>query len=101
MNRAKLLTNRDKLMNAPSEKVAEATVLIFDRIQGLPKYLQLLALACAFLLVAETSGIPAQDAFTASKNLMVDPSTKTGLGLRFQAMKHHLATEVLSGREYR
>lgn len=94
--RHRLLINRDRLMNAPRAQVASATVNIFDRIQGLPKEIQLLALACAFILTADASGIPAQDAFTASKNLMVDPNTQTGLGREFQAMRHHLRTELFA-----
>lgn len=96
--RARLLVDRDKLTNASRQSVAEGTVSIFDRIQGWPKEAQLLALACAFILTADASGLPAQEAFTAAKNLMADDLTSTGLAPQFQAMKYHLTTEVLDGR---
>lgn len=96
LNKKKLLVDRDRLMNANKAEVARDTVTVFDRIQHLPKHRQLLALAAAFLLTADASGIPAQDAFTATKNLMKDPLTSTGLSPQFQAMKFHLRTEVLA-----
>lgn len=95
MNLSKLLVDRDRLMNADSRQVARATVSIFDRIQGMPKAVQLLGLACAFILTASVSGINAQDAFTASKNLMADPLGEQGLSRDFAAMRFHLDTDVV------
>jgi hypothetical protein len=74
--------------------VADGCVRIFDRIQGWPKEYQILSLASAFLLACTAAGIPAQDAFTATKNLMADPLTQSGLAPQFQAMQYHLNTEV-------
>lgn len=75
--------------------MARLCVLLFDRIQqhGDPEE-QLLALAAAFLLMADVAGIPAQDAFVAVKNLMSDPLKAEGLTLQFSAMKYHLETEL-------
>lgn len=98
-DRTRLLVDRDRLMNASRNKVADTCVHIFDRIQGLPKELQVLGLAAAFLLTADASRIPAQDAFTAVKNLMANPLTASGLDLQFQAMKFHLETELLETKE--
>jgi hypothetical protein len=81
-------------MNARKDWVADGCVKIFDRIQGWPKEYQILSLAAAFLLTCMSARIPAQDAFTAVKNLMADPLTQTGMGLQFQGMKFHLDTEV-------
>lgn len=81
-------------MNAPRSEVARACVLLFDRIQALPKEHQLLALAGAFVLMASAFKFPAQEAFTAVKNLMADPNTSTGLGIQFDAMKWHLEDEL-------
>lgn len=81
-------------MNAPRSEVARACVLLFDRIQELPNEHQILAFAGAFVLMSEAYGLNAQEAFTAVKNLMADPSTSTGLGLQFDAMKWHLETEL-------
>jgi hypothetical protein len=94
--RNRLLVDRDKLNHASKSNVASRCVDIFDRIQGWPKELQLLSLAAAFLLSADASGYPAQDAFTAVKNLMADPMTSSGLAPQFQAMRYHLNTEVLA-----
>lgn len=82
-------------MNADRTEVASNCVSIFDRIQDIGKEAQVLALAAAFLLLCTAKRIPAQDAFTAVKNLMTDPTTSSGLGPQFQAMKYHLETEVL------
>lgn len=95
----RLLVNRDALMNAPRQKVADACVAIFDRLQGLPKEMQILALAAAFLLSTDASRIPAQEAFTATKNLMFCERTSSKLDLQFQAMKFHLDTELLTDEE--
>lgn len=95
MTKARLLVNRDKIMFASKTDVANACVSIFDRIQEWSREKQLLALAASFVLLADASGIPAQDVFTTSKNLMADPMTSTGLAPQFQAMKFHLNTEVL------
>jgi hypothetical protein len=53
-----------------------------------------LALASAFLLACTVAGVPAQDAFTASKNLMYDPMTQTGLAPQFQGIQRYLEEEV-------
>jgi len=82
--------------HANKKQVAVNCVRVFDRIQGWPKEQQLLALSCAFLLLSDASGQPAQDTFTVSKNLMADKLTSSGLGLQFQAMRYHLETEVLT-----
>lgn len=94
-NRKKLLVDRDALMNASRSKVADACVAVFDRLQGLPKETQILALAAAFLLSTDASRIPAQEAFTATKNLMFCERTASKLDLQFQAMKFHLNTDLL------
>lgn len=96
MHNRRLVVDRDRLNSANRKQVANDTVRIFDRIQGWKKEAQLLALASAFVLLAETCKVPAQDVFTASKNLMADPLTASGLAPQFQAMKFHLNTEVLT-----
>jgi hypothetical protein len=75
--------------------VARLCVMLFNAIQNHPrKEEQLLALAAAFLLMAEAAGIPAQDAFTAVKNLMADPLHSDRIEHRFAAMRYHLETEL-------
>lgn len=94
--RKKTLVNRDALMSAPKKTVADLCVLIFDRIQSRDKEHQLLALAAAFTLLCSACKIEPQDVYAASKNLMADPLTSTGLAPQFQAMRFHLNTEVLA-----
>lgn len=96
-NRARILTSRDRLNNADRGRVARLMVSLFDRVSLHPlKEEQLLALAGAFVLLADAAKIPAQDVFTAVKNLMTDRTKSEGLVLQFSAMKYHLETEVLA-----
>lgn len=92
----RLLVDRDRLNMAPQGVVANLTATIFDRIQDKPKEHQLLAMACAFILMAETCRFPAQDAFAAASNLMKDPLTATGRHVTFDGLRYHLETETLT-----
>lgn len=96
MDNKRILIDRDRLNMADKRQVAKGCVRVFDRVQEMPKHIQLLSLAAAFILTANASGIPAQDAFTATKNLMYDPLTRSGIAPEFQAMDFHLKTEVLA-----
>lgn len=89
------LVDRDALNGAPKKLVADLCVHVFDRLQDRKKEHQLLGLAAAFALLCDACRIPPQDVFTATKNLMADPMTSTGLAPQFQAMRFHLNTEVL------
>lgn len=92
-----LLVNRDALVNANRSRVAHLCVLLFDRVQSEPrKEEQLLALAAAFLLMAEAMGLDAQDAFVAVKNMMADPMRASGVFHQFDAIKYHLKQELLA-----
>lgn len=89
------LVSRDRLTNANRKRVAGLVVNLFDRIQSHPiKEEQLLALAGAFVLMADAFRFSAQDAFTAVKNLMTQPDKEDGLVHQFAAMKYHLQTEL-------
>lgn len=82
--------------NANRLRVARLVVGIFDRIQDHPiKEEQLLAMAGAFVLMADAMDIPAQDAFTAVKNLMTEPNKEDGLVHQFAGMAYHLKTELM------
>lgn len=96
MTKARKTFNRDAMNLADQKKVASLASKVVDFIQDWRPEDQLLALACSFLLVAEASRIPAQDVFTASKNLMQAPmQTQTGLCPEFQAIQYYLKQEVL------
>lgn len=96
MAKAKTLIDRDALMCAPKKIVGDLCVHIFDRIQGRKKEHQLLALAAAFALLTDATRIEPQEVYSASKALMADPMTSSGLAPQFQAMRFHLNTEVLA-----
>lgn len=94
----KTLIDRDRLVNADRTMVARLCVLLFSAVQTHENYEeQILALAAAFLLMADVAGIPAQEAFTAVTNLMSDPLHADGIEHRFAAMKYHLQTELMAG----
>lgn len=96
-DRRRSLVSRDRLNNADRSRVSALMVNLFDRIQGHPvKEEQLLALAGAFVLMAEACRLSAQDVFTAVKNLMTDPTKAEGRVLQFSAMQYHLETELLA-----
>lgn len=97
MTKARVLLDRDRMNGADKKGVASLTASVFDRIQDSPPANQLLALAASFLLLCTASGISAQDAFAATKNLMYDPLTRTGIAPEFQAMQFYLKEDVLSG----
>lgn len=93
----KTLVNRDRLNSADKSKVGTAMVSLFDRLQSLPKEVQVLALAGAFALMTEVSKVTAPEAMTAVSNLMYDPLTSTGRAPQFNAMRFHLDTELKEG----
>lgn len=84
------IIDRDKLNMASKDEVAKATVRLFDRIQSLPKEIQLLALAAAFVLMSETYQFPTNDTYSAVKRLMRDKFHSERVDHRFAAMKFHL-----------
>lgn len=93
--KTKTLIDRDRLVNADRLAVARLCVKLFSSVQSHETYEeQLLALAAAFLLMAEVTDIPAQDAFVAVKNLMFDRIHADGMDHRFAAMKYHLENEL-------
>lgn len=85
---------RDQLNNAPSEEVARVSYALIDRLQHEYEQpgVQVAAAAAFFLLVAERFGVPAQDAFTATKNLMNDRDNR--LKHEFQAARAFLREEI-------
>lgn len=74
--------------------MGDATVKLFATIQKLPREIQLLALAAAFILQSEALGFDTNDAYAAVTNLMKDPLTRSGRGSQFDAMKWHISEEL-------
>lgn len=89
-----LKIDRDKLNAASQKRVGAETVKIFATLQKLPREVQLLSLAAGFVLMSEVLHFGVTDTMGAVINLMKDPTTASGRGLQFDAMKFHLATEL-------
>lgn len=63
--------DRDKLNNADPVIVARAAISVIDALQlRYQPHEQVMGAVAMFLTIAERTGIPAQDLFTATKNLM-------------------------------
>lgn len=92
--RRKSFIDRDKLMAADQKAVGSAMVKLFAAVQNLPKEVQLLALASAFVLESEVLRFFTSDTYAAVVNLMKDEKTSSRRGLQFDAMKFHLETEL-------
>ncbi len=95
MSRFATLFNRDRMNMANRAAVASTAVNALDRIQQQPKENQVLGLACAFLLLCASLKTPAQDVFTAAKNLMYDPIHASRMDHRFAAIQQYLDEDVL------
>jgi hypothetical protein len=63
--------NRDLFNNANPRRVANATMSALDSLQNYQPHEQMLAAAALFVMLADHWRIPAQDAFTVVKNLMI------------------------------
>jgi hypothetical protein len=83
----------DTLVNARSSVVSQASMNIIDRLQTDHAHPgEQVAAACAvFLITCEEFGIPAQEVFTATKNLMNGPSGKRPV---FKAVSDYFRHEV-------
>lgn len=84
--------NRDLFNNADPRRVAQATMSVIDATQrGFQPHEQMHAMAAAFLMLAEHWSVPAQDLFTATKNLMNDQEGKRP---EFSAVAEYMRNEL-------
>lgn len=81
----------DKINNADPQRVADASFAVIDRLQNYQPHEQVMALASAFVLLTEQHKLPAQDAFTTTKNLM---NEKSVLRPEFAAVRDYMKYEV-------
>ena len=82
--------NRDLLNNADAETVARAGIDILDRMQNHPQHIQPLALAAAFITLADHLRVPAQDLFTVTTNMMTEEENIA----EFKAVKDYIKYEI-------
>lgn len=84
---------RDLMGNVPLKEAATATMSIADAIQHSPlKGARLMGLTCAFLIAAESAGLPVPDLMGMARNCMND-----GEGRRpeFRAVDDFINNEIL------
>lgn len=84
--------NRDLYNNAPAKDAARVAIDVIDRLQNYQPHLQMHGLLIAFLAVADHWGMPIQEAFTATKNMLADPID--GDRPEFRAVKRYVAEEL-------
>lgn len=86
-----LRLNRDTMNMAAPVLVANASMTVLDRLQDFPAEIQIMGAAAVFLELAEHIGIPAQEAFSATKNLI---NGDDGKRAEFRAITAYLQGEL-------
>jgi hypothetical protein len=84
--------NRDLINSAEPRRVAQAGMTVVDQLQVFQPHEQLMGVCALFLILAEHWRIPAQDVFTATKNLM---NSEDGMHPTFRAMREYVSKELL------
>ena len=92
------LVDRDAITHVPRKELRPAVVSIFDRIQGFPKAVQMVAIAAAFSLMCAAARLRPADVGEVADRIMKDNLTASGMDPQFEAMKYHLETELLGVR---
>ncbi|WP_139812523.1 hypothetical protein [Ensifer aridi] len=83
--------NRDVMNMAAPVTVARASMTVLDRLQDFKPEIQIMGAAAVFLELAEHLGIPAQEAFSATKNLI---NGDDGKRVEFRAITAYLNGEL-------
>ncbi|MGH0299334.1 MULTISPECIES: hypothetical protein [Sinorhizobium] len=83
--------NRDTLNMAAPVNVARASLTVLDRLQDFEPEIQIMGAAAVFLELAEHLGIPPQEAFAATKNLI---NGDDGKRVEFRAIAAYLQGEL-------
>lgn len=84
--------NRDLLNNARPDRVAQAVVDATDRLQNYQPHEQMMGVCALFLFLADHWGVPAQDVFTATKNLINDADGKRP---EFAGIEQYIKKELI------
>ncbi|MDX0455514.1 hypothetical protein GOC72_18840 [Sinorhizobium medicae] len=83
--------NRDILNMAKPVEVAGASMTVLNGLQDYPAEIQIMGAAAVFLELAEHIGIPAQEAFSATKNLI---NGDDGKRVEFRAITAYINGEI-------
>lgn len=83
--------DRDVMNNARALDVSSASLLILNTLQDEQPEVQIMGAAAVFLELAEFLKVPAQDVFTATKNLINDLDGKR---VEFRAVRAYLEGEL-------
>jgi hypothetical protein len=85
------MIDRDKLMNMAVSDAGRAAMQVVDALQNHRPEAQVVGACAAFLLLAEASGMPAQDLFSATKNLI---NGAEGKRPEFAAVSMYIELEI-------
>lgn len=86
--------DRDAFNSANPKVVAGATLQTLMGLENHKPHVQIMAAAAVFLSLAEHLGIPAQEAFAATKNLINDTEGKR---TEFRALDAYMKGEIFHG----
>lgn len=84
--------NHDRMVNAPSEAVAKATMRLIDVLQHEPADIQSVVACILFKTVCDVHGVEPQDAFTVAGNMLAD--TIHGQRPEFAALRQYAKYEL-------
>lgn len=85
------MIDRTRLMNMAVTDASRAAMQVIDALQHHRPEAQAVGACAAFLLLAEASGIPAQDLFTATKNII---NGAEGKRPEFAAVEMYVQQEI-------
>lgn len=83
--------NRDRLNMASPQAVANSAMTVLNGLQSFSAEIQIMGAAAVFLELAEHIGIPPQEAFSATKNLI---NGDDGKRAEFRAITAYLQGEL-------
>lgn len=86
--------NRDRMANAPRQRVAAMAMTVIDGAQRFEKAVQPLGMAAAFILLCEQLKVNPQDAFTMANNVMINAETGNRTP-EFRAVREYIKHEVI------
>lgn len=83
--------NKDSLTNMDIKAASLATMAVVDSIQKMKTHEQIAGLCISFILLCENYGVPAQDVFTYSKNII---NGADGKRVEFKGVQHYMKNKL-------